>query len=61
MKIVTKRDKQYLNAELTILAGYIRATFDREKNSELFDKQIEIIREIGHHFGIDDMMLTDSL
>ena len=61
MKILRKADKVFLNAELLVLSGYIKATFDRNKSKDLFDVQMSILREIGERFGVDDLKLLDNL
>ena len=61
MKILRKADKVFLNAELLILLVYIKATFDRTKDTELFDVQMSILKEIGERFGVEDLKLLDKL
>ena len=61
MKILRKADKVFLNAELLVLSGYIKATFDRSKDIELFDVQMSILKEIGERFGVEDLKLLDKL
>jgi hypothetical protein len=61
MKIVRKQDKVFLRSELLVLSGYIKATFDREKDVGLFDMQMTILKEIGEHFGVTDLKLLDNL
>lgn len=61
MKILRKADKDFLNAELLVLSGYIKATFDRNKSKDLFDVQMSILKEIGERFGVEDVKLLDKL
>ena len=61
MKILRKADKVFLSAELLVLSGYIKATFDRNKSKDLFGVQMSILREIGKSFGVDDLKLLDNL
>ncbi len=61
MKILRKADKVFLNAELLILSVYIKATFDRTKDTELFAAQMSILKEIGERFGVEDLKLLDKL
>lgn len=61
MKILRKADKVSLKAELLVLSGYIKATFDRNKSKDLFDVQMSILKEIGERFGVDDLKLLDNL